>query len=258
MVLDLHKTLGYSFDQGERQSGFFENVLYQERFYRLWETLAYRFGNYHGIAFELLNEVTEIGCMKLWCEIVGNCIQRIRAVAPMVDILIGGYWNNSVASVKDLPEPVDKHIIYNLHCYEPLIFTHQGAPWLVGMPFDFRMSYKHTGREYYEQIQSMQPEWNESIGFFAKSEKPIDDWFFEQLFIEAVNIANERNVPLYCGEYGDIDYARPQETIAWYQSIHRVFHKYGIGHCAWTYKQMNFGLRDPHYQPILDDILDSM
>ena len=32
MVLDLHKTYGFSFDDSEEESGFFENAAYQERF----------------------------------------------------------------------------------------------------------------------------------------------------------------------------------------------------------------------------------
>ena len=58
MILDLHKTFGYSFDAGEAESGFFENEKYQERFYRLWEQFAERFGKYADrLCFELLNEI---------------------------------------------------------------------------------------------------------------------------------------------------------------------------------------------------------
>lgn len=59
MILDLHKTYGFSFDEGESESGFFESEELQERFFRLWEEIAKRFGKYHDcVAFELLNEVT--------------------------------------------------------------------------------------------------------------------------------------------------------------------------------------------------------
>ena len=44
MVLDLHKTFGYSFDSGEGELGFFEKKEYQDRFYKLWEQFAIRFG----------------------------------------------------------------------------------------------------------------------------------------------------------------------------------------------------------------------
>jgi hypothetical protein len=51
-------------------------------------------------------------------------------------------------------------------------------------------------------------------------------------------------VRLYCGEYGVIDKADVKSTLRWYQDIQAVFSKYGIGHAAWSYKEMDFGLCD--------------
>ena len=60
MILDLHKTAGFSFDPGEKEAGFFENEKFQQRFYALWERIVRRFGKDADLlAFELLNEVTE-------------------------------------------------------------------------------------------------------------------------------------------------------------------------------------------------------
>ena len=56
VVLDLHKTYGFSFDAGEQEAGFFDNPAYQERFCRLWEEMAGRFYDPENVAFELLNE----------------------------------------------------------------------------------------------------------------------------------------------------------------------------------------------------------
>ena len=55
IILDLHKTAGYSFDQGEKEAGFFDNSKYQEMFYSLWEEKSNRY-SYFGVlvAFELL------------------------------------------------------------------------------------------------------------------------------------------------------------------------------------------------------------
>ena len=140
MILDLHKTYGYSFDEGEKESGFFDNPAYQERFYRLWEQFAARFGAYQDtLAFELLNEVTDRAFSDRWNRIADTCVGRIRAVAPTIDILIGGYWNNSIDALPDLAMPRDAHIVYNFHCYDPLIFTHQGAPWVRNMDHAFRL-----------------------------------------------------------------------------------------------------------------------
>ena len=87
MVLDLHKTCGFSFDAGEHECGFFEDPALQERFYRLWEEFARRYGPYEDmLAFELLNEVTERSYRDSWNRIASACIARIRVLAPTVKI----------------------------------------------------------------------------------------------------------------------------------------------------------------------------
>lgn len=216
LILDVHKTYGYSFDDGEHEEGFFDSKEYQERFYRLWEELAKRFGKYERrVAFELLNEVTCKEYCDEWNRISNECIKRIRAIAPTIKILVGGYYNNSVTAVKDLALPYDENIVYNFHFYEPLKLTHQGAPWVPDMDVNFRLH-------------------------FEDSEASED--YVEGLFAEALATAKERNVPLYCGEYGIIDRADPEDAYKWYILIHKIFEKYSIGHAAWSYKEMDFGL----------------
>ena len=140
MILDLHKTAGFSFDPGEKEAGFFESEAYQERFYRLWENIARHFGRHADmLAFELLNEVTEKEYCDTWNQISHECIRRIRAFAPDTKILVGGYYHNSAVAVKDIAAPYDENVVYNFHCYEPLIFTHQGATWMPPMDPAFRI-----------------------------------------------------------------------------------------------------------------------
>lgn len=259
MILDLHKTAGYSFDAGEQEDGFFTQEEYQERFYCLWEEFAKRYGKYKDrLAFELLNEVTEQSYREKWNEIYGKCIRRIRAIIPDIAILVGGYWNNNVRAVKDLAMPQDDYIIYNFHCYDPLIFTHQGASWTAGMPLDFRFAYDQTYQKYYDTLDEL---FGDSYGELPKMENMEEHFgadFFRTLFAEAIRIAEERDVPLYCGEYGVIDLAAPADTVKWYQAIHEVFEEYGIGRAAWTYREMNFGLSGEHYRDILEEIKQNL
>ena len=42
IVIDLHKTAGFSFDWGEQETGFFDSEEYQQRFIDLWAQLAHR------------------------------------------------------------------------------------------------------------------------------------------------------------------------------------------------------------------------
>ena len=255
MVLDLHKTAGFSFDPGEQEAGFFKSEKHQERFYALWERIARRFGRDGDmLAFELLNEVTEREYGPVWNRIAGECIRRIRVFAPDTKILIGGYWHNSAAAVKDLPDPFDNNIVYNFHCYEPHIFTHQGAYWMPTMDTSFRISACATFREMAEATRRML---GGTLVDFEKypPEATLTAAFFEDFLQEAVRTAEARNVPLYCGEYGVIDNASPEDTLIWFRAIHAAFEKYGIGRAAWSYRQMDFGLSDPRMDAVRPELL---
>ncbi len=228
VVLDLHKTYGFSFDAGEKEAGFFENPAYQERFCRLWEEMAGRFYDPENVAFELLNEVTDADFITVWNRVAGECVARIRKIAPKALILIGSYWNNSPEAVKDLDAPADDRVVYNFHCYSPLPFTHQGASWVPELANDTRMSFEEA-----------------KFG-------PED---FEQIFVPAIEHAEKNRTCLYCGEYGVIDFVTPEDTVKWYRTINEVFEKHEIARAAWSYKQMNFGIGDPRLDGVRDELL---
>ncbi len=255
VVLDLHKTYGYSFDVGYGESGFFENEKYQERFYKLWEKMAREFTGYgDALAFELLNEVTAKEYSDTWNRISRTCIQRIRAIQPDVKILVGGYYNNSIVALKDLEAPYDENIVYNFHCYDPIIFTHQGAGWVNGMSLDYRISIDATYGKMGEDAQIQTPNMGCEFPGFDPEDK-LSSVYFDKCFAEAVSIAEERNVPLYCGEYGVIENATPEDTLKWYKMISDSFNKFGIGRAAWSYRSMNFGISDERLSEVRDELI---
>lgn len=227
-IIDLHKTAGFSFDEGEQETGFFDSDKYQERFYRLWEELAKHFGkDTENVAFELLNEVTEQQFSGTWNRISRECIKRIRAYAPDTLILLGSYWNNSPEAVKDLEKPYDNKVIYNFHCYSPMEFTHQGAPWVKDLT-DTKTDF---------------------------DDMDITPEFFEKLFAEAMETAKNNGTSLYCGEYGVIDRATPEDALKWFKVINSVFEKYKIARAAWSYKEMDFGLSDSRMDGVREELI---
>ena len=229
LVLDLHKTAGFSFDAGEHEAGFFDSEAYQEQFYTLWERLAARFGGLdEDVAFEMLNEVTDYAFMAAWNRIAAECIRRIRRIAPKTWILFGGYDNNAAYAVPTIELPQDDRLILNFHCYMPVPFTHQGAYWVPWLDRDARLSW-------------------------ADAHATAD--YFEGIFQPAVFSAEQRGMALYCGEYGVINLASPEDLLKWYQSIHEVFERYDIARCAWSYKAMDFGLGDPWLDGVRDELL---
>lgn len=255
MILDLHKTLGFSFDIEEKEVGFFNNEKYQENFYNLWCEFTRRFSKYEDmLAFELLNEVTDYEFKDSWNGIASECIRRIRKISPTIKILVGGYFNNAVSAVKDIDVPIDDNIVFNFHCYEPLIFTHQGAYWIESMDTNFRLPYNTTFKQINELTKSHISKEGLDYSFMDPSEK-IGPNYFETIFAQAIKTAEEKGVALYCGEYGVIEYCSPVDTRDWYVDINSVLNKYGIGHALWSYKEMDFDFVNPRYDAVRKQIV---
>ena len=256
LLIDLHKTPGYSFDAQEGESGFFSSERYQELFYTIWESFASNFGKYGDrIAFDLLNEVTDKELLPAWERISSECIRRIRKTCPDTKIVLGSYWYNSVRAVKDLKGPFDENTVLGFHCYDPQFFTHQRAYWQPMMPADFESVYPVSygyGAEMTKKIYG-----DDTLITGYDEEAVMSPGFFEKLFKDAVDTAAKFDLPLYCGEYGVIDRADLDSTLNWYRDIHKVFKEYGIGHALWSYKEMDFGFGDERMDPVRKDILDS-
>lgn len=80
--------------------------------------------------------------------------------------------------------------------------------------------------------------------------------FFEKLFAEAVQVAEEKGVSLYYGEYGVIDQAPVRDTVNLYRDINAAFVKNNIGRAAWSYKEMDLGLADDRMKEVIDEIIE--
>lgn len=229
-VLDLHKTPGFSFDKGEQEAGFFENILFQKAFYTIWETMAVRYGSLHErVVFELLNEVTEERFLPAWKRISRECVCIIRKYAPDTCILLGSWNWNSARTLPDLDPPYDDKVVYNFHFYEPLCFTHQGAYWNADiMDITKRCTYAESG---------------------------VDPAWMEKFMTPAFENAEQEGVSLYCGEYGVIDVVPPEEALKWFHDVHKVFERHGIAHSVWSWKEMDFGIQDARMDSVRNELL---
>ena len=168
-------------------------------------------------------------------------------------MVIGGVCYNSVLTVPLLDLPTTEGIIYNFHCYEPLIFTHQGAYWVDGMPEDFRIGYPRTLKEYRAAGEMLDAE--VTGGVQTEGIREIGEAFFEDIFAPAIEKAEKDDVPLYCGEYGVIDLADNADKLRWLKDIHAVMNKHGIGRALWTYKERDFGMQDEQFADIREEFI---
>ena len=261
VIVDLHKTCGYMFDTNAvpNPDAFFYDKGLQDIFVKIWEKIAARYASKSNmVAYELLNEIVNPALEKEWNEIATRAFKAVRALAPDSWIIVGGVDYNSVSAVPGIKVPVDKKTVFTFHCYEPLVFTHQKAPWVLDMPADFEVSYPGSSIEYIREKSRLIPQARHGA-IFAESMNnlKIDDNFFTSLFEPALKTAEKIGVPLYCGEYGVIDRAPAEDSERWFNDIHRALEKHGIGRALWSYKKMDFGLMDAHYDAIRSAVINS-
>ncbi|MBQ0071784.1 MAG: cellulase family glycosylhydrolase [Spirochaetales bacterium] len=261
MLIDLHECYGYSFDplkkDMDRRKFFFDEAL-QNRFMKLWSEIANRFKAYpEQVAFEPLNEVVLSEVKDAWNQILARYIALIRSISPSTYIIVGGVCYNNVMSVPLLDVPVDDHIVYNFHCYEPMVFSHQGAYWVEDMPLDFRIGYPKTLEEY-RAISTQISRKNLAGAIFHEGISEIGQGFFEDIFRPAIEKAEKDGVALYCGEYGVIDLADNDDKIRWLEDIHAVFKKYGIGRALWNYKEKDFGFVDERFASVRERFIKAL
>ena len=110
--------------------------------------------------------------------------------------------------------------------------------------------------EYREATKIVDPSCTYTI--FNEDIRPIGTEFFTGLFEPALKTAEERDIPLYCGEYGVIDRANREDAVRWLTDIHEVFEMYQIGRALWNYKEKDYGIAGEEARPYLQAIADKL
>ncbi len=254
LILDLHKAYGYDFnDAGNAaQNNLFTSEPLQDRFVALWESIARHYGTRKHVAFELLNEVVEKDKVDLWNSLIRRTVTAIRAIAPQTLIIYGGIQWNSARTLKYLEKPLDSNILFTFHFYEPLLFTHQKAPWVPTIDPQADVFYPATREDYLDACIRL-GEQGEPV---VDSKVPtIDIHFLESVMKEAIEVSQKTGVPLYCGEFGVIDRAPTEPTLAWFRDTLELFRRFDIGFSMWSYKEMDFGLTEEHYEGIRGEMV---
>lgn len=256
LLIDLHKAFGYTFDPLDANADreiFFHDAALQERFIALWRRIAGRYASQGHVAFELLNEVVPATVVNAWNSIADRAIAAIREVAPTAWVVVGGVRYNNVRSVPLLATPPDGRVVYNFHCYEPMVFTHQKAYWVENMPKDLEVVYPDDLEKY--QALSRQLSFDLAGAIAGQPVEALGLQFFEALFAPAIEAAGRNGAPLYCGEYGVIDQAPVDSAVRWLKDISAAFERHGIGRALWNYKCKDFGLVDAHYDGVREEII---
>ncbi|UCH13604.1 MAG: cellulase family glycosylhydrolase [Bacteroidales bacterium] len=229
--LQIHLLLdNHTFSPSEDTDPEVESILL-----KVWTQMAEHYKNRSDyLYYEVLNEPHGISD-AIWNEIQQNVIDAIREVDTTHTIIVGPAGWNSYNNLDDMPVYEDDKLIYTFHFYDPFLFTHQGASWtdpsmapLAGVPFP-----------YYADSMPDCP--SELIGTWIHSALNgySQDGTVEhvkELIDIAVEFKNNRNVPIFCGEFGVyIPNSPRQDRINWYDTVRTYLEENEIAWTIWDY-----------------------
>jgi len=200
--------------------------------------------------YEVLNEPHGISD-EIWNKIQQQVIDAIRTVDQKHTIIIGPAGWNSYHNLKNMPVYTDNNLIYTFHFYDPFLFTHQGASWtdpslipLSGVPFPYNAA-------------GMPDCPLELLNTWVKS--ALDNYINEgtvqhvkELIDIAADFKNNRNVPLFCGEFGVyIPNSNTEDRVYWYEVVRHYLEEKDIAWTIWDYTG-GFGLFEPGSNEMFD------
>jgi len=214
---------------------------YNEVLVPIWKQMANHFKNRTMyVLYEILNEPHGISDTR-WNEIQAEVVDSIRTIDTLHTIIVGPAGWNSFYNLELMPIYNDTNLIYTFHFYNPFIFTHQGAGWVIpslvplaNLPFPYdpnrmpnlppELLGSWIADEYYNY---------NNIGTIQHLHNLIDI---------AINFSLERNAPIFCGEFGVLRNNAPEnDRVVWYNAVRQYFDANNIPWTSWDY-QGGFGI----------------
>jgi endoglucanase len=225
IIIDNH-----SFDPAKDTANDIDKILVP-----VWAQMAQHFKNRSDyVLYEVLNEPHGISDAR-WGEIQGMVIDTIRRYDTKHAIIVGGADFNSIGKLQAIPKYDDTNLIYTFHFYDPFMFTHQGANWsppmeyLGGVPFPYNAS---RMPKLHNKLRGTWIERNLRNDYKRESEPA----FMRKTLDKVTAFSNERNVPVFCGEFGVYDLVSPDaDRVIWYQVVTDMLANRNISRTSWDY-----------------------
>jgi endoglucanase len=220
-------------------------------FLAIWRQVAAHYADApSGVAFELLNEPKDAATTVVLNPIYAAAIREIRRTNPRRTIFVGpGRWNSTAELVNlRLPDD-DDNLIVTLHCYDPMLFTHQGANWagpdqrLTGIVFpgppkvplqpDPGLGLKPWVLDRIQQYNTLPSDRN-----------PSGPEAFLPRIEQAKAWSEKFGRPIHFGEFGAYVKAYQVSRAHYYAAFREAMDAAGVGWAIWDWKS-GFNYWDP-------------
>jgi hypothetical protein len=230
VVLDMHP-VGASKDRFQTAPG-------AERLVADWALLAKRLAPVDpaSLALEILNEPEPLKG-DAWWQLQGRILAGIRAADPRRTVIVNaGGWSGIDDLVARTPYAQDR-LVYTVHHYAPLLFTHQGADWTwdvagrvhgLGWPLAPEAADAATNAATGQEGDRAVLRDQIARGLFTEAA------LAEQFARLAAWRRSHGNPAVYCGEFGVyLKAAPPEARLRWLAASRAACESHGVGWALW-------------------------
>ena len=232
VIVDLHIIRSHHFIAEARP--LWTDPAEQDKLVNLWMQLSEVLSQYPNdkLAYEILNEAVADDPDD-WNKLIAKIIAAIRVKEPDRIIVVGSNRWQTADTFPDLKVPEnDRNIILSFHFYTPMPVTHYKAPWTDLAEYSGPVQYPG---------QAIKPEdmkglSSKALAMLEGANGNFTKDSLEKIMSPAIKMAKEKNLPLYCGEYGVYPRVDNKVRFNWYKDVCEIFNRNNIAYCHWCYK----------------------
>jgi len=216
-----------------------------QRFLGLWRQIAARYATRPPtVAFELLNEPCKALDPGRWNALAKQAIAVVRESNPDRIVIVDSYFWSASDYLARLELPDDPNLVASFHMYQPILFTHQGAPWMepeygtVGVVFPGPPATPIVPVPAAERVGWVK-QWFDGYNTAPLESNPSgpSTVFAHFATVESYLMASGRRV--YLGEFAALDKADPKSRHNFVRLVREEAERRGIGWAYWDDGGMN-------------------
>ena len=202
---------------------------------KVWGQMAMTFSDRSEyLCYEVLNEPHGIADAS-WNQIQQSVVETIRQADTTHFIILGPAGWNSYNNLSAMPVYTDDKLIYTFHFYDPFLFTHQGATWvdpsmaeIANVPFPYEPATMPPMPGQYAGT------WVGNLFDTYPLEGTVEK--IRELIDIAVRFREERDVALFCGEFGVYQpNSQEADRVRWYDEVSSYLDSMNIAWTTWDY-----------------------
>ncbi len=228
VLVDLHDNGQMKLDQpGHDNSGFVS----------FWKSMARHYVGQDeiSVAFELLNEPQFNNNPQVWHALQAKTVAAIRAVDPQRTIMVSGTGWSGIEALEKLEPLPQKNLLYTFHCYDPFLFTHQGASWVGDPPKDLKSMPFPSSPDVIKDALDKSPAADAgTIKWFG--DQRFDARYLQGRLAKGFEYGLVNHVPVVLGEFGAYPPVSPVDSRGrWFGAMGNAIQQLGLANALWGY-----------------------